>query len=431
MVVFAIISTLLSCADTTNDGAGARSNIRGWPVEISDSAPARRLGLFIAQDDPSNPLCLQKNSSGAGTTQNGCDLFNKNQWYYKDSDNTNKHFATQTACANCDGKFVSLRLRDVLSFYTLDDNQPVFFNEIAMGDGGASPATRLILSSSEHQQRLTIDVVQSSLTVDSFIVANGDTTLCSQASGANIAIPIAVVSEGNIRIPFLSFQAPSRCRENSSRIRVSISINQITSTTPLDTFTLTVSSSDATVADANGVYTALTGPYLLAFMLNNPAVSTVRFIDLPGSVDESSLAYYARYVRAAGWTTYLPATGQASSGGVDIFLAGSRRVVETGGFLGVHSWQGGGVAGGNLPEGHVAHQSYIDYITTMLGSVGREFYFFTLKGDRMASGGVDICKMTTDQIRRYITTDIKPTPAGGVQTAFDRNMKPPCQNFDQ
>lgn len=115
-------------------------------------------------------------------------------------------------------------------------------------------------------------------------------------------------------------------------------------------------------------------------LADHPAVDTLVFVDVPGSLDDSVNVHTGRLIRAAGLTTRIEANGMAASGGVDLFLAGVRREVVAGARLGVHAWCcDGDRPADELPKEHPAHDNLIAYSEEMLGASGRGFYFFTLQ----------------------------------------------------
>ncbi len=156
----------------------------------------------------------------------------------------------------------------------------------------------------------------------------------------------------------------------------------------------------------------------------NPEIDTLVMLSVEGSENDAINLHTSRLIRQAGWTTWLPANGDISSGGVDMFLAGRERVIEPGGFLGVHSWgsSDGDVVAAELPEDHPAHRAQLAYVTEMLGpDVGPDFYFYTLDAAPAAS----IHRMTDDEVETYglatrrattaIPTSITGPPAGYLQ----------------
>lgn len=132
---------------------------------------------------------------------------------------------------------------------------------------------------------------------------------------------------------------------------------------------------------------------------SDPQVDTLVLTQVDGSENDEINVHTARLIRDAGWTTWLPANGDISSGGVDMFAAGVNRFVEPGGFVGVHSWAGDdGEVGSDFPPDHPAHRSQLEYFSEMLGpDAGPEFYFYTLE----ASPAERIYRMTPNEIESY------------------------------
>lgn len=132
----------------------------------------------------------------------------------------------------------------------------------------------------------------------------------------------------------------------------------------------------------------------------NPEIDTLVMLSVEGSENDAINLHTSRLLRQAGWTTWVPASGDISSGGVDMFLAGQKRVIEPGGFLGVHSWgsSDSDVVAAELPDDHPAHRAQLDYVTEMLGpDIGPDFYFYTLEAAPAAS----IHRMTDQEIDTY------------------------------
>ncbi len=71
---------------------------------------------------------------------------------------------------------------------------------------------------------------------------------------------------------------------------------------------------------------------------------------------------------------------EIASGGVDLFCAGKKRIVEKGAKIGIHSWCClNYLSAAEIPKDHPAHQYQIAYFTMCLGAdIGPDFYFHTL-----------------------------------------------------
>lgn len=70
-----------------------------------------------------------------------------------------------------------------------------------------------------------------------------------------------------------------------------------------------------------------------------PLIGQIDLIDCPGTNDDAANFKIARMIRKAGIATYIPDGGSVRSGGVELFLAGVKRVAEPGAEFAVHSWQ--------------------------------------------------------------------------------------------
>jgi hypothetical protein len=110
-----------------------------------------------------------------------------------------------------------------------------------------------------------------------------------------------------------------------------------------------------------------------------PEVDTLVFENVPGSLNDDINVLTGRLIRDAGFTTWIPAHGVVASGGVSLFCAGNKRVIEEGAQLGVHAWSipMSEVDPIELPREHQAHRKSLGYYREMLDK-GEQFYFFTL-----------------------------------------------------
>jgi hypothetical protein len=70
-----------------------------------------------------------------------------------------------------------------------------------------------------------------------------------------------------------------------------------------------------------------------------PGISTLEFIDAPGTVQDIANLEVGRMIRAAGISTHVPSNGSVRSGAVELFLAGKTRTMELGARFAVHSWR--------------------------------------------------------------------------------------------
>ena len=127
----------------------------------------------------------------------------------------------------------------------------------------------------------------------------------------------------------------------------------------------------------------------------NPQIKTIVECDVPGSLDDDTMIPLSYQVRALGLNTHLTSNSQIASGGVDFFLAGVERTMETGAQVGVHSWSDGTRDAKDYPRDAPEHEANRKYIEDMLGDDA--FYWFTI----YAAPADDIYWMRPDEIADY------------------------------
>ncbi len=153
-----------------------------------------------------------------------------------------------------------------------------------------------------------------------------------------------------------------------------------------------------TEAFLSGELGAKTYQQIKDMIANHPEVKTLTLTNIAGSIDDEVNMHTGRIIREAGLTTKVLADREVSWGGVDLFCAGTNRIVETGARLGVHSWSDGSLDGIDYPRDHPAHQYQLAYFEKMLGKeIGAEFYFFTLQ----SAPANDIHVMSLDEIKKW------------------------------
>ena len=131
----------------------------------------------------------------------------------------------------------------------------------------------------------------------------------------------------------------------------------------------------------------------------HPEVKTIIEEQISGSINDEINMQTGRLVRKAGLNTHITENSFIASGAADLFCAGTKRTMENGAEVGVHSWSDSdGIEAGNLPEDSPLHKDQIDYFTEMLGSpTGKKFYFYTIEA---ASAG-EIYQMNRTEMEEY------------------------------
>jgi len=152
---------------------------------------------------------------------------------------------------------------------------------------------------------------------------------------------------------------------------------------------------EGTVARMTGVIGPSTPAKVLELALESPQVQTISMINVPGSMDDDSMLRAALMVRQLELSTSLPENGEVASGGTDFFLAGGQRSAHPSARFGIHSWDGMGEEGAELPRDHPEHLKYIDYYKAM--GIPEAFYWRTLE----AAPASDIHWMTAKELKEY------------------------------
>ncbi len=70
-----------------------------------------------------------------------------------------------------------------------------------------------------------------------------------------------------------------------------------------------------------------------------PQLAVIEMLDCPGTYDDEANLRLGRMIRAAHLATHVPNGGSVRSGGVELFLAGTRRMVDDGAEFAVHAWE--------------------------------------------------------------------------------------------
>ncbi|MEY4237600.1 MAG: hypothetical protein RL339_201 [Pseudomonadota bacterium] len=122
-------------------------------------------------------------------------------------------------------------------------------------------------------------------------------------------------------------------------------------------------------------------PVQFAAMLRAfPGISLIEMIECPGTEDDRANLRLGRMIRARGIATLVPAGGSVRSGGVELFLAGARRIADPAAEFAVHSWADeDGREARDYPADAPENRAYLDYYREMGMESGqaRAFYAMT------------------------------------------------------
>ena len=133
-------------------------------------------------------------------------------------------------------------------------------------------------------------------------------------------------------------------------------------------------------AELNGSIESETPDQFRAMLRAFPGLRQIDMIDCPGTGDDEANLTLARMVRRAGITTNVPDGGSVRSGGVELFLAGTKRHAAPGAEFAVHSWRDeDGMEADDFAESDAVHQEYVAYYREigMTADKARAFYAMT------------------------------------------------------
>ena len=134
---------------------------------------------------------------------------------------------------------------------------------------------------------------------------------------------------------------------------------------------------------------------IIEVLEQNPQVTTIAMVEVPGSIDDEINLIASQEIRKRNIGTYIPKDGMVASGGTDMFLASAKRNAHRTAKLGVHSWSDGEKGGDEYPRDHPDHTMYLEYYEEI--GIPLEFYWYTLT----AAPADDIHWMTQEEIATY------------------------------
>ncbi|WP_305097116.1 alpha/beta hydrolase [Croceibacterium aestuarii] len=122
-------------------------------------------------------------------------------------------------------------------------------------------------------------------------------------------------------------------------------------------------------------------PGQFAAMLRDfPQLDRLDMIECAGTFDDRANLKLGRMIRAAGLATHVPDGGSVRSGGVELFLAGTRREIDEGAEFAVHAWEDeDGLQASDYAESAPENAKYLAYYREMGMSAdeARAFYAMT------------------------------------------------------
>ena len=115
-----------------------------------------------------------------------------------------------------------------------------------------------------------------------------------------------------------------------------------------------------------------------AMLRDHPGIATLELVECPGTDDDVANLRLGRLIRAKGLATHVPASGSVRSGAVELFLAGTERLIDDGAEFAVHAWRD---TEGREPADYAAdspyNRAYVDYYREMGLARPQAFYDMT------------------------------------------------------
>ena len=116
-----------------------------------------------------------------------------------------------------------------------------------------------------------------------------------------------------------------------------------------------------------------------AMLRDYPGISVLEMIECPGTEDDRANLRLGRMIHARGIATHVPAGGSVRSGGVELFLAGARRIADPGAEFAVHAWADeDGREPGDYAADAPENRAYLDYYREMGMSSSQAASFYAM-----------------------------------------------------
>ena len=225
-----------------------------------------------------------------------------------------------------------------------------------------------------------------------------------QLKKSTLFFKLFIVAIASLQINFVQAQTSESCDCTIDTLGLKSYLSTLTlnENIPLK---FEVSNSSSLFAVLHGYIDATTPAVVQTFINTYPNVTTLVFMQMPGSDDDNANLIASQNLKNQGYKFYLPSVNAYSqdafiaSGAVDMFLAGNTRVIDVGAEVGVHSWSDGTNDATNFPVGHTNHLPYINYYVSMGFSQAdaETFYYFTIN----AAPASSVHNMTESEIETY------------------------------
>jgi hypothetical protein len=155
--------------------------------------------------------------------------------------------------------------------------------------------------------------------------------------------------------------------------------------------------------ELNGTIETGTPKQFRAMLAAFPAISQIDMIDCPGTDDDEANFAVAHMIRERGITTNVPDGGSVRSGGVELFLAGTKRRAAPTAEFAVHSWRDeDGREADDYAATDPANQEYIAFYREVGMDTAKATAFYALTN---SVGNDDALYLKARDIAAYIPLD--------------------------
>jgi hypothetical protein len=156
-------------------------------------------------------------------------------------------------------------------------------------------------------------------------------------------------------------------------------------------------------AELNGTIETGTPKQFRAMLAAFPAIRQIDMIDCPGTDDDEANFAIAHMIRKARITTNVPDGGSVRSGGVELFLAGTKRRAAPTAEFAVHSWRDeDGREAEDYAANDPANQEYIAFYREVGMDAAKATAFYALTN---SVGNDDALYLKARDIAAYIPLD--------------------------
>ena len=140
-----------------------------------------------------------------------------------------------------------------------------------------------------------------------------------------------------------------------------------------------------------------------AMLRDYPGISLLEMVECPGTEDDRANLQLGRMIHARGIATHVPEGGSVRSGGVELFLAGARRIADPGAEFAVHAWAD---EDGREPGDYAAtapeNRAYLDYYREMGMSAAEAAAFYAMTN---SVANADAKWLSAEDMGRWVRLD--------------------------